>query len=191
MAKLGGAMNQRLCPVWMGYLLLNPIRRLIENPKKLFGRFVREGMLVLEPGCGMGYFTLTLAQMVGATGRVVAVDIQERMLSVLRKRAVKRGLSNRIETRLATDDGLPVQDLHGQVDLVAAVHVVHEVTHQERFLADLVRSLRSGGILLLAEPRGHVEAKEFDKSVCTVLCFGLREEERYKSLTSRISILKR
>ena len=184
-------MTQRLCPVWMGYVLLNPIRRLIENPKKLFGGLVREGMLVVEAGCGMGYFTLTLAHMVGASGKVVALDIQEEMLSVLRKRALKRGVSDRIETRLATDDGLPVQDLFGEVDLVAAVHVVHEVMYPDRFLAELTRILKLGGVLLLAEPRGHVKVEEFEESVRTLLSFGLREEKRYKDLSSRISILKR
>ena len=184
-------MTQRLCPVWMGYVLLNPLRRLIENPKKLFGELVRPGMLVIEAGCGMGYFTLALASMVGPSGRVVAVDIQEGMLSVLRKRAGKRGLSERIETRLATDDTLPLQDLSGRADLVVALHVVHEVTDPEQFVGDLTRTLKPGGVFLLAEPRGHVKAEEFEESVRSLMVMGLQEEKRYKDLSSRISILKK
>jgi ubiquinone/menaquinone biosynthesis C-methylase UbiE len=57
-------------------------------------------MTVLEPGPGMGFFTLELARRVGDAGRVVAVDIQPKMLSVLQRRAAKTGLQNRIETRL-------------------------------------------------------------------------------------------
>ena len=69
-------MAKHVCPFFMGYLLLNPLRKLLENPDRLLGPFVRPGMTVLEPGCAMGFFTLPLARMVGATGRVIAVDIQ-------------------------------------------------------------------------------------------------------------------
>ena len=62
-------MAEHLCPPWVGYLLLNPLRRLLENPDKMLGQFVQDGMVVLEPGCGMGYFTLPLARMVGPEGR--------------------------------------------------------------------------------------------------------------------------
>ena len=66
-------MANRVCPHWVGYLLINPLRNLFENPNKILGPFVQEGMTVLEPGCGMGYFTLPLARMVGPKGRIVAV----------------------------------------------------------------------------------------------------------------------
>ena len=92
-------MGKLVCPPWLGYVLLNPLRKLVENPDKILGRFVREGMIVLETGCGMGYFTLPLARMVGAKGRVVAVDIAPKMLSVLERRAQKAGLLDRIEIR--------------------------------------------------------------------------------------------
>lgn len=87
---LNGAiyMTRLVCPPWVGYLLVNPVRKLLENPDKIMGRFVREGMVVLEPGCGMGYFTLPLARMVGQKGRVVAVDIEPKMLSMLARRAL-------------------------------------------------------------------------------------------------------
>ena len=90
-------MAARICPPWKGYLLLNPLRKLLENPNKILGQFVREGMTVLEPGCGMGYFTLPLARLVGPEGRVVAVEIQPKMLSALERRARKAGLLSRIE----------------------------------------------------------------------------------------------
>ena len=51
-------MADHVCPPWMGRLLLNPLRKLVESPKKIFAPFVKEGMVVLEPGCAMGFFTL-------------------------------------------------------------------------------------------------------------------------------------
>jgi len=83
---------KRVCPFWVGYMLINPLRNLFENPHKLFGDLVHEGMIVLEPGCGMGYFTLPLARMVGTSGRVIAIDIQPKMIAVLAKRALSAGL---------------------------------------------------------------------------------------------------
>ena len=80
-------MSSHACPWWLGYLLASPVRRLFENPAARLAPYVREGMLVLEPGPGMGFFTLELARMVGETGRVVAVDLQEKMLAALRRPA--------------------------------------------------------------------------------------------------------
>ena len=58
-------MEKAECPRWFGYFLINPFRRFLENPRRILGPLVREGMTVLEPGCGMGYFTLPLGRMVG------------------------------------------------------------------------------------------------------------------------------
>src|SRR6266849_3928597 len=120
----GTRMSHPVCPWWLGYLLLLPIRRIRQNPRKLLGALVREGMTVLEPGPGMGFFSLDLARMVGPGGRVVAVDLQERMVKVLSRRALKAGLADRIDIRRAEPDRLGVEDLAGRVDLVLAIFVV-------------------------------------------------------------------
>ena len=158
-------MANRVCPCWVGYFLLNPLRKLMENPDRILGRFVSEGMIVLEPGCGMGYFTLPLARMVGAGGRVVAVEIQSKMLSVLGRRARKAGLSDRIDLRQIGADGLCVDDLSGQVDFAAALHVVHEVPEQASFFTEVFNALKPGGRLLVVEPKGHVSQDEFEQTL--------------------------
>ena len=65
-------MSQRVCPWWLGYLLASPLRRLMQDPVKVLAPYVREGMIVLEPGPGMGFFTLELARLVGPSGRIVS-----------------------------------------------------------------------------------------------------------------------
>jgi len=184
-------MARILCPVWMGYVLLNPLRRLVEDPQKFLGDLVKQGMLVVEAGCGMGYFTLPLARMVGNSGRVIAIDLQEGMLQALRKRAHKRGLGDRIETRLTGEGPLPLADLEGKVDLVVAIHVIHEVNDQDNFLRDLARALKAGGIFLFAEPRGHVKEHEFKATLAILLSLGLDRVERRKHLTSHSAVLKK
>ncbi len=61
---------------------------------------VDEGQTAVDAGCGAGYFTLALAEGVGAGGKVLALDLQARMLEKARRRAASRGLDGRIELRL-------------------------------------------------------------------------------------------
>ena len=169
-------MAGQVCPPWIGYFLLNPLRKLLENPDKMFGQFVRGGMVVLEPGCGMGYFTLPLARMVGPDGRVVAVELQDKMLSVLSRRASKSGLSDRIELRQTGAEGLGVEDLSGEVDFAAAIHLVHEIPDQGAFFAQIWKALKPGGKLLVIEPKGHVSLDRFKQTVATAKQTGFRKE---------------
>jgi ubiquinone/menaquinone biosynthesis C-methylase UbiE len=150
-------MAERVCPWWLGYLLASPLRRCIAgSPEKLLAPFVKEGMTVLEPGPGMGFFTLPLARLVGPAGRVVALDVQPKMLDGLRQRTQKAGLLPRIETRLAQPDSMRLDDLSGKVDFVLAFAVVHEMPSAERFFAEAAAALKPGGLLLFSEPAGHV-----------------------------------
>jgi ubiquinone/menaquinone biosynthesis C-methylase UbiE len=158
-------MAGRVCPPFIGYWLLNPVRKLLESPRKMLGPFVKAGMTVLEPGPAMGFFTLPLARMVGPKGRVVAVDVQQKMLDVLMKRARKAGLQERIDTRLVEGDGMGISDLAGQVDFAAAVHVVHEVPDPADFFKEIFAALKPGGRLLIVEPKGHVSAEAFEKTL--------------------------
>lgn len=154
-----------VCPIWIGRLLASPARKLLENPDSMLGPFVRKGMTVLEPGCGMGFFTLPLARMVGETGRVVVVDVQEQMLQGLKRRAAKAGLLERIECRLAAGDDSCISDLRESVDFAAAINMVHETPDPAAFIRELAETIKPGGRLLVVEPSGHVSQKEFQVTV--------------------------
>jgi ubiquinone/menaquinone biosynthesis C-methylase UbiE len=168
-------MAQHVCPWWLGYLMASPVRRWVENPEKLLAPYIREGMTVLEPGPGMGFFTIPLARMVGPSGRVVAADIQARMLGGLRRRAAKAGVQSRIEARLARLDSLEVQDLRGKVDLVLAFAVVHEMPSAEVFFLQTAAALKPGGKMLFVEPAGHVNQKKFTEETEAARSAGLEE----------------
>ena len=73
-------MGNRVCPWWLGYMLASPLRRLLYDPQEILRPYIREGMNVLDLGCGMGFFSLPAARMVGKTGKVVRVDLQGRFL---------------------------------------------------------------------------------------------------------------
>jgi ubiquinone/menaquinone biosynthesis C-methylase UbiE len=165
------------CPSWLGPLLLNPLRKLVENPEKLLGGMIREGMTVLEPGCGMGFFTLPVARMAGPRGRVIAVDIQPEMLSGLKRRAEKAGLGDRIEIRAAAESGMGLGDLKGTVDLALAIHMVHEVNDQALFFTEIRNALKQGGRLFIMEPLFHVSRREMEKSMSLATGIGFRTVE--------------
>ncbi len=155
-------MSKRVCPWWVGYFLLIPLRRWRQNPETIFARYVKPGMTVLEPGPGMGYFTLELLRRVGPSGRVVAVDIQQKMLARLKKRAQKAGLAERLDARLAPKDSMGIADLTGQVDLTVAFFVVHEMPSAKDFFSQVADVSKPEARLLFAEPSGHVSAHEFE-----------------------------
>ena len=182
-------MAGHICPFWVGYFLLNPLRRLLENPNKILGPFVREGMIILEPGCGMGYFTLPLARMVGAKGRVVAVEVQPRMLSVLSRRARKAGLSARIDLRHAGAGTMGIEDLSGAVDFAAAFHVVHEVPDHGSFFTEIWSALKPGGKLLVVEPKGHVSQDQFEQTMAVAEKIGFQHEALSGKVGGRVALL--
>ncbi len=154
-------MAERVCPWWMGYLLANPLRRLYQNPETILRPFVKSGMTVLDLGPGMGYFSLPMARMVGDSGRIICVDVQEKMLNSLSRRARRAGLDSRIITRLASTNSLNIADLAGQVDLVLAFAVVHEIPDKQSLFGQLHNAMKSGATILIAEPAGHVTSESF------------------------------
>jgi ubiquinone/menaquinone biosynthesis C-methylase UbiE len=178
------------CPWWFGYFLLSPLRRVTQSPCRVLAPYVREGMTVLEPGCGMGYFTLELARRVGPRGRVVAVDLQEKMLAGLRRRAARAGLAGRIDARLARPDRLGVDDLRGQVDFALAFYVVHELAAPGEFFSELAAALRPDGSVLVVEPPLHVSRTGFERSLAAAEGAGLRVAGRPRIGPNKSALLR-
>ena len=77
-------------------------------------------MTVLEPGPGMGFFTLELARLVAPAGRVIAVDVQPQMIAGLRRRARRAGLLDGIDTRVVPPTSMGLDDCKGAADFVFA-----------------------------------------------------------------------
>ncbi|MFH1219526.1 MAG: class I SAM-dependent methyltransferase [Candidatus Eisenbacteria bacterium] len=182
--------KHHLCPFWVGYLLASPIRTLIQNPGKILAPFVSPGMQVLEVGPAMGFFSLPLARLVGPSGRVVCVDLQEKMLRALVRRARRAGLADRIETRVCGAETLGVADLAGQTDFVLAFAVVHEVGDRARLFSEIRGVLKVGGRVLFAEPKTHVSGRGFEESLSAAERSGLRQVDSPKIARSYAVLLE-
>ncbi len=148
-----------VCPPWLSWTLINPVRSLTQDPERILRPFIKEGDTVADVGCGPGYFTAAMARLVGGSGRVIATDIQEWMLERVRIRVEKEGLSNRVRLHLARPGGLDLPA--DRVNFALAFWMAHEVPDRDRLFAEILASLAPGGALLLVEPRLHVGVRSF------------------------------
>src|SRR5882762_1768179 len=123
-----------VCPAWFAWVLNNPLRRWLHNPEEILGRLIAPGFTVLELGCGSGPFTIALARMVGSSGRVIAADIQARMLAKVEKRVARAGLPERVELHRCEADRI---GLSAPVDFVLAFWMMHEVPDAPALFAEL------------------------------------------------------
>ena len=177
-----------VCPWWGGYFIDNPIRRLFHNPVKIVGLYVKPGMTVMDVGCGMGFCSIAMAKIVGDSGLVIAVDLQQKMLDVLRQRATAAGVVNRIRLHKCEQNRLGV---NAQADFALAFMMVHEVPDQRRLLGEIHACLKLGGKLLMAEPKIHVPGKTFDQERATAEEVGLRPVETPRIHGCRAVVLEK
>lgn len=121
----------------------NPERARWQSVEK-FLELVRPwaGMSYADIGCGVGYFTLPVAERIGPTGRVYAVDIQPEMLEELARRASARGLSNILTVR-CTEREIPIAS--ASIDVCCLANVFHELESPDVFLREIHRLLKPGG----------------------------------------------
>jgi len=122
-------------------------------------------MTALDVGCAMGFFSLPMAQMVGPCGKVICVDVQPGMLRVLRRRAARMGLAERIETHESAGPSIGLQERDGSCDFALAFAMLHEVGDQAGLLQEIHQLLKPGAVFLLAEPDKHVAREAFDRTV--------------------------
>jgi len=155
-------LKPHICPWRFAYLFDNPLRRLLHNPQKILGAYVHPGMTVLDIGCGMGFFSLALARLVGKEGIVISVDLQQEMLQVLKKRAIRAGVAERIRTHQSSSGDL---GLTTRVDFILAFWMVHEVPDRAKLFRQLKPFLCESGHFLVAEPKIHMSAKDFQETL--------------------------
>ena len=178
--------SSRICSWKIAFALDNPIRRLIHNPQKILGGYIKPGQTVFDLGCGPGAFSIAMAKMVGESGKVIAVDVQEEMLQIVRKKAAQQGLESRIVTHKSDPDRIGISE---KVDFALAFYMVHEVPNAEAFLKEVASALKPRGKLLIVEPKMHVSAAAFEKTIDIARQAGLSPITEPKIRFSRSKLL--
>jgi len=174
--------GDHVCPWWLAYTFDNPLRRLIHNPEKMLNKFIKEGDTVVDIGCGMGYFSIGMAKMVGVKGRVISVDLQEKMLERVRRRAQEKDLVSRITLHKCSSDKLGVNE---QADFALGFWMVHEVRNKDAFFNEIAIFLKPGAYFLLVEPKIHVTEPYFRKIAEIATKAGLKSHSEEKVGLSR------
>lgn len=179
--------RNRICPVENAKHLDNRIRRWFQNPRKIFGPYLKAGMTVLDIGCGPGFFSIDMAEMVGPSGKVIATDLQTGMLDQLRDKV--RGTAIEKTIRLH-QSGKSVIGVSEAVDFALAFYMVHEVPDQQRFFSEIRSILTEKGFLLVAEPNFHVSKKGFKRTIEIAASAGFSAAETPGVFFSKAVLLK-
>jgi SAM-dependent methyltransferase len=178
-----------VCPWWCRFALFTPLRKALNDPQSFLAPWVKPGMVVADIGCGTGFITLPLSRLVGNKGKVIAVDLQTRMLEATRYAARREGLGSRIrfqQAKLDTLGALP------RLDGAVTAWMLHEVPDKERLLHEIFTALRPGGVYLFFEPILHVTQKQFaDESLLIEKLGFVREAHPSIALSHAILYRKR
>lgn len=177
-----------VCPWWLGYVMDNPLRRLLHPPNKVLGSYVGTGMTVLDFGCGFGHYSLGMARLVGPVGKVLSADIQQKMLDKVMQRATRAGLNDRIRPLLCNDQGLPETP---DLDFFLASNSVHETPDPAAFMRQVFARLKPGGHFLMLEPPGHIGSQRFEAEVGQARAAGLIEIDRPRIIRQRTALLQK
>ncbi|MBI4721765.1 MAG: methyltransferase domain-containing protein [Candidatus Stahlbacteria bacterium] len=139
-------------PAFIGRFLDSNLRRKVQSPNKLIHRSgIREGIQVLELGCGSGAFTTFVARTVGENGKVYALDIQPKMLKQLEQKLSKTENKDIKNVELIHGDAYKLPFDNNSLDLAYMVTVLQEIPDRHKALQEIKRVLKPGGMLAVTE----------------------------------------
>jgi ubiquinone/menaquinone biosynthesis C-methylase UbiE len=136
----------------------NSIRKWVQNPQKILRPFIKEGMTVLDVGCGPGFFSVEIAKMLNGTGKVISADVQDGMLNKIKNKIKDTDLEQKIVLHKSEYENIGVEE---KVDFVLAFWMIHEVRNQKRFFEELFSILKPNGVIFIIEPKFHVPKTTF------------------------------
>jgi ubiquinone/menaquinone biosynthesis C-methylase UbiE len=111
-------------------------------------RHISGDNVVLDIGAGSGYFSLAIAKKLN-TGYVICLDLSEEMLHVLKKKAKKKGLEDRIQ--IINSDASSIELKDKSVDLIVSNFVLHEFSDSEIIIKEIIRVLKPNGFLIIVD----------------------------------------
>ena len=180
--------KKHICPVqWAGWLD-HRMRRWLQNPQKILGPYIKEGMTVLDFGCGPGFFSIDMAQMAGKSGGVIASDLQEGMLQRVRDKIDGTEFQTAIRLHQCQENRTGLSE---EVDFILLFYIVHEIPHPGEFFKEMGSILTPNGRILMAEPPVHVSKKAFEETIQEAENAGFMAVERPKIFFSRAALLKK
>jgi ubiquinone/menaquinone biosynthesis C-methylase UbiE len=179
--------ENRVCPVEKSGGLDNGLRRFLQNPQKILKPYIKEGMTVLDLGCGPGFFSLEIAKLLGNSGTVIAADLQQGMLDKVRQKIRGTDVESRVQLHKCLEESINLND---KVDFALAFYMIHEVPDAEHLFRELKSILNPGGQIFIIEPKFHVSKKSFAAMTDQLTAIGLEIEKKPKIFFSRSVVVK-
>ena len=176
-----------LHPIEKAGALESRFRLLVQNPGKILKKYIRPGMTVLDLGCGTGYFTLEIAKLLDQKGKVIASDVQNGMLEILRLKLKNSDLHRQIQIHHNQENNL---NLTGKVDFIFAFYSFHEMKYIDDIINGLVKISKSDTKILISEQRFHVSKYTFNTIIQKMTNSGFEISERPGIFFSRTVIMK-
>jgi ubiquinone/menaquinone biosynthesis C-methylase UbiE len=180
--------NNRVYPAESSEGLINPLRRVFQNPRRILKPYILPGMTILDFGCGPGFFTIDIAKILNESGKVIAADLQQEMLDKLKAKLAGSRLEKKIELHKCMTDKI---GLTARADFVLAFYVIHEVPDRKILFEELRSILKPGGRMLIVEPSFHVSANEFEEMIGILLTKDFKVAARPKIIMSRSVVVER
>ena len=159
--------ENNVCSHQHSFALDNFFRRLVQSPKRILAPYLNSGDTAIDLGCGPGFFTLPMAELVGPTGLVIGVDLQQEMLARVNDKLVKlrnRSSAAQVLLHQCSENDLGLDDSI-RADFVLAYYMVHETPDQHSFLQQVKKILKPTGTFLIVEPPFHVSRKQFAQTL--------------------------
>lgn len=159
--------ENHVCSHQHSFALDNLFRRLVQSPKRILAPYLNRGDTAVDLGCGPGFFTLPMAELVGPSGTVIGVDLQQEMLARVNDKLAKLRdrsslaqvlLHQCSEVDLGLDDSI-------RADFVLAYYMVHETVDQYSFFQQVKKILKPTGTFLIVEPPFHVSRNQFNQTL--------------------------
>ena len=178
--------TENICPAEKAGMLDSFFRRIIQNPKKIIRPYVKEGMTVMDLGCGPGFFSVEMAKIVQKSGKVFALDVQDEMLNLLADKIKDTQYQDIITLHKAKTDAL---NFSSKVDFILAFYVIHEIK-RENIFSELKSILNPGGKILIAEPNFHISKKAYNQMLHSLEKEGFEIISKPKIFFSKAVLIK-
>lgn len=167
--------------------LESSFRYRFQNPGKLLRTYIRPGMTVLDLGCGPGFFTVEIARLLNRSGKVIAADIQNGMLEMLRQKINGNEFEHIVHIHKCKEECLNIKD---KIDFVLAFYTFHEMSCLDSIINEIKLLLKPDGLIFIAEQKFHVSKSTFMEIIDKMKEKGFEIIKQPKVFLSRAVVMK-
>ena len=128
-----------------------------------------------------------MARLVGKTGRVIAADLQEGMLAMVRRKIQNTPEADRVLFHLCRPEATGLSE---KCDFILVFYMLHEVPDQAVFLKEIKSLLKPEGRVLIVEPKWHVSRDDFLESIAIMKQAGFAVSAEPKIRFSRTIVVQ-